>query len=137
MMGPPLEGYKKMIEELPEGKPNLRKRGVAQPGSASALGAEGQKFESSHPDQDPEPVDFKSDGTRWRYQTRLKQREETVTVRPTWVEVREIDHIPQNIFYNRDKNSWWFSDETAAFNGPYDTMNQAVAALELYVEQLG
>lgn len=111
-MGPPLEDYKKMIEELPEGKPNLR-------------------------NQDPEPVDFKSDGTRWRYQTRLKQREETVTVRPTWVEVREIDHIPQNIFYNRDKNSWWFSDETAAFNGPYDTMNQAVAALELYVEQLG
>ena len=29
------------------------KRSVAQPGSASALGAEGQKFESSHSDQIP------------------------------------------------------------------------------------
>ena len=28
-----------------------RDRGVAQPGSASALGAEGRRFESSHPDQ--------------------------------------------------------------------------------------
>ena len=26
-------------------------RGVAQPGSASALGAEGRRFESVHPDQ--------------------------------------------------------------------------------------
>ncbi len=28
-------------------------RGVAQPGSASALGAEGRRFESSHPDHLP------------------------------------------------------------------------------------
>ena len=27
------------------------RRGVAQPGSASALGAEGRRFESVHPDQ--------------------------------------------------------------------------------------
>src|SRR3990167_1811101 len=30
-----------------------RFRGVAQPGSASALGAEGRTFESCHPDQEP------------------------------------------------------------------------------------
>ena len=29
----------------------LRSRGVAQPGSASALGAEGRQFESDRPDQ--------------------------------------------------------------------------------------
>jgi hypothetical protein len=31
-------------------------RGVAQPGSASALGAEGQRFESSRPDHSNRPV---------------------------------------------------------------------------------
>ena len=30
----------------------LKSRGVAQPGSASALGAEGRQFESDRPDQD-------------------------------------------------------------------------------------
>ena len=29
----------------------IKNRGVAQPGSASALGAEGRMFESSRPDQ--------------------------------------------------------------------------------------
>ena len=131
-----------MIEELPEGKPKLRKRGVAQPGSASALGAEGQKFESSHPDQlpDPHPVDFKSDGTRWRYQTRSKQRGETITTlpkdyvpeEPAYVWIKGIDHVA----YKRDSNDWWFVDETEDFNGPWATMDQAIAALKLYLEML-
>jgi hypothetical protein len=30
---------------------SFNSRGVAQPGSASALGAEGPRFESVHPDQ--------------------------------------------------------------------------------------
>ena len=34
-------------------------RGVAQPGSASALGAEGRRFESVHPDQSGNPYRLK------------------------------------------------------------------------------
>ena len=39
-------------------------RGVAQPGSASALGAEGRRFESYLPDQFP-PSSQTVTGTKW------------------------------------------------------------------------
>ena len=43
--------HQKFLERMGVGK--SPKRSVAQPGSASALGAEGRKFESYHSDQKP------------------------------------------------------------------------------------
>ena len=93
-------------------------RGVAQPGSASALGAEGRRFESVHPDQ--------------RGQTITRLPKDYVPEEPTYAWLHGIDHVA----YKRDSNDWWFVDETENFNGPYDTMNQAVAALNLYFDML-
>ena len=49
------------------------------------------------------------------------------------VEIRgKYDHV----FYNRNTDDWWFSDEAADLNGPYDTIDKAASARKLYAEHI-
>ena len=40
------------------------------------------------------------------------------------------------LYYNREKNKWYYIDETAEFCGPYYSMNDAAAGLEIYSARL-
>jgi hypothetical protein len=48
----------------------------------------------------------------------------------------EIGGKYNHIFYNRNTDEWWFSDEDADLNGPYDTIDKAASELKLYAEHI-
>jgi len=52
------------------------------------------------------------------------------------VSLVEVGGKYDHIFYNRNTNDWWFSDEAADLNGPYDTIDKAASELKLYAEHI-
>ena len=51
-------------------------QGVAQPGSAPALGAGGREFESHHPDQKINDLQISKVGKFWEFSTELENSED-------------------------------------------------------------